>query len=96
MTAQQITLESDERVGLGPRGLLTGAGAGDALVVAAGRRFRNDATAGAAALAVTDRDARWLLYLDAFAGLDRPGAGAARLRSLRPRLRRHAPDPSRL
>ncbi len=72
VSAQQITLESEERVGLGPRGLLTGQAGGDALVVAAGRRFRNDAEAGAAALGVANPDARWLLYLDAFAGLTGP------------------------
>ncbi len=70
--AGQILLESEERVGLGPSGSLTGQGPGDALVVAAGRTFRNASSAGSGALATPDGDARWLLYVDTFAGLTGP------------------------
>ncbi|MCB1374782.1 MAG: filamentous hemagglutinin N-terminal domain-containing protein [Rhodobacteraceae bacterium] len=65
--AAQIALISQERVGIGAGAGLRATGAGDSLVVAAGRRFRNDA--GTDALETTAGGARWLLYIDGFDGL---------------------------
>ena len=88
MRAARITLSSEERVGLGARARLDGTGPGDAVVVAAGRGFAN--AAGADVLEATDPAARWLLYVDTFAGLTGPEPADRELRPLRPRLRRRA------
>ncbi len=96
VAAQQITLESEERVGLGPRGRLTGEAAGDALVVAAGRRFRNDFV-GRRRRARRDRPGRPLAALSRrLRRPDRTGPGAAGVRPLRPDLRRRTADAARL
>ena len=70
VTAAQVSLISEERVGLGVGARLTATGAsetGTPLVVAAGRQFRNDA--GADVLKTTAGGSRWLVYVDAFAGM---------------------------
>ncbi|WP_299401783.1 S-layer family protein [uncultured Roseobacter sp.] len=67
VNAPQVTLESDTGVTLDSGTQITGTGAGNAIVVAAGNRFENNA--GAGALQVTDPSARWLLYMDQFASL---------------------------
>ena len=67
VSARRITLVSEERVTLGARGRLAASDPGNALVVAAGRRFRNEY--GPEAFALADPGARWLLYLDDFDGL---------------------------
>lgn len=64
VSATQVTLLSGAAVHLGASAHLQGTGTGDAVVVAAGHRFVNDAGAD-----VLEGD-RWLLYLDRFDGLD--------------------------
>lgn len=66
VTAARITMVSQERVRLGTAARLTGTGAGDAVVLAAGRHFVN--AAGADALAADN--GRWLVYVDRFAGAE--------------------------
>ncbi|MBW4707473.1 filamentous hemagglutinin N-terminal domain-containing protein [Roseobacter sp. YSTF-M11] len=65
--APQVTLESDTGVTLGSGAQITGTAAGDAVVIAAGNRFENNA--GAAALQAPDPSGRWLLYMNQFASL---------------------------
>ena len=68
VAASQIALISQERVGIGAGASLRATGVGNSLVVAAaGRQYRNDA--GTDVLATTASGARWLLYVDGFAGL---------------------------
>ncbi|WP_162140552.1 filamentous hemagglutinin N-terminal domain-containing protein, partial [Elioraea tepidiphila] len=62
VVASQATLVSEERVTLAPGATVTGTGAGDAVVIAAGRGFDNQAGAGALAAP----NGRWLLFLDTF------------------------------
>ena len=81
VSAASIELISAERVRLGSRAHLTGTGAGDSLVLAAGRSFVNEA--GAAPLEATNPAGRWLLYLDAFDGISgaKPASGGYNLYS---------------
>lgn len=74
VAVSRLLLSSEERVGLGAAATLAASGTGDALVVAAGRQFRNDA--GAGALSVADPGARWLVYVDTFAGLSGTAPGS--------------------
>jgi filamentous hemagglutinin family protein len=67
IAADRVTLVAEEAVALGAGGTLTAAGPVDAIVVAAGRNFANGA--GASALVTTDPGARWLVYVDTFAGV---------------------------
>lgn len=76
VSAAQVSLISEERVGLGVGASLTATGAsetGAPLVVAAGRQFRNDA--GANVLKTTASGSRWLVYIDKFAGMTRTEPG---------------------
>jgi hypothetical protein len=68
VTAGRITLLSEARVGLGAGVALTGTGPGDAIVIAAGREFEN--RAGATPLRAPGEQARWLVYIDGFSGLN--------------------------
>ena len=65
VTARRATLVSEERVTLAPAGTMTATGAGDALTIAAGRGFDNQAGPGALAAP----GGRWLVFLDSFAGM---------------------------
>ena len=65
--AASLLYQSEESVTLRPGATVTGTGAGDAVVIAAGRAFDNQA--GADALRVTAPGARWLAYVDTFAGM---------------------------
>ncbi|TVQ34920.1 MAG: filamentous hemagglutinin N-terminal domain-containing protein [Geminicoccaceae bacterium] len=67
VSTSRIELLSEERVILGPGASLTGSDSGDAVVVAAGRLFQNDA--GSDVITTTDPTARWLVYIDTFAGM---------------------------
>jgi filamentous hemagglutinin family protein len=67
VTAERVLLVSERRVAFGPDVAVTGTGPGDAVVVAAGQNFDN--AAGPEALVPADPGARWLLYVDTFAGL---------------------------
>ena len=68
--AARVELRSQAAVGLGPNARVTGEGPGDAVVIAAGAAFRN--RAGASPIATPDDGARWLVYIDSFAGLEGP------------------------
>jgi hypothetical protein len=63
VTAAGATLVSERRVTLASGATVTATGPGDALVIAAGRRFDNQA--GEAALAAPE-GGRWLVFLDRF------------------------------
>ncbi|WP_300035253.1 MBG domain-containing protein [uncultured Roseobacter sp.] len=65
--ATTVLLQTDAGVQLDRDARITGRSAGTPVVVAAGPSFRNDA--GADVLQTTRADARWLLYIDTFAGL---------------------------
>jgi filamentous hemagglutinin family protein len=75
LRAPQVTLVSREQVRLRAGANVTGTGAGDAVVIAAGGSFRNEN--GADALRAPDAGARWLLYVDRFDGMegDEPDSG---------------------
>jgi filamentous hemagglutinin family protein len=77
VTVSQATFVSEEAVRLGPTARITGNAPGDAVVVAAGRQFLNEA--GSDVFGVTDPDARWLLFIDRFDGLVRELDGVALL-----------------
>lgn len=65
--AASLLYQSEEGVTLRPGATVTGTGGGDAVVIAAGRAFDNQA--GADALRATAAGARWLVYVDSFAGM---------------------------
>ena len=65
VTAQRATLVSEERVTLAPAATVTATGPGDALTIAAGRGFDNQAGPGALAAP----NGRWLVFLDTFSGM---------------------------
>jgi hypothetical protein len=75
VAARRITLVSSSLVRLGTRARLSASDGGNALVVAAGARFRNER--GPDAFALASAGARWLLYLDDFDGLDGPAPSGA-------------------
>jgi hypothetical protein len=66
VSAAQASFVSEEAVRLGTAARITGTAPGDAVVVAAGRQFVNQA--GSDVFAVSDPDARWLLFIDRFDG----------------------------
>lgn len=68
--ANDISVISDTSVTFGANTELTATGPGTALVVSAADTFRNNG--GPDVLAVTDPSARWLLYINSFAGLEGP------------------------
>ncbi|WP_337875532.1 MBG domain-containing protein [Elioraea sp.] len=65
VTAAQVALVSEERVTLAPGATVTATGTGDALTIAAGRGFDNQAGAGA----LVAPNGRWLVFLDTFGGM---------------------------
>ena len=73
VVARQVTLLSQARVGIGADARVTGTGPGDAVVISAGAQFRNEA--GPGSVQASDQAARWLVYIDAFAGLDGAAPG---------------------
>ncbi len=73
VTARQITLLSDARVGIGADAQVTGTGPDDAVVISAGAQFRNEA--GPDSVQASDPAARWLVYIDEFSGLDGDAVG---------------------
>ncbi len=70
VAAARVTLLSEARVGLGPDVTVGGFGPGDAVVIAAGDEFDN--RAGAFAIHTRSPGARWLVYINGFAGLNGP------------------------
>jgi filamentous hemagglutinin family protein len=64
LRADRVVLVSEERVGIGAAGQVNSIGAGDAIVIAAGRQFRNDAGASALRLGTNGPAGRWLIFLD--------------------------------
>ena len=71
--AERATLISQEMVRLGAGARIQVTAPQDALVIAAGRAFVNDA--GTDALSAPRLDARWLIYLDRFDGVSGPLPG---------------------
>ncbi len=73
ITAERITVLSQERVRLEAAARLTGTGTGNAVVVAAGRHFETAAGPDA----VSAANGRWLVYIDRFDGAEGvlPAAG---------------------
>lgn len=65
--AREISLISDTGVSFGANAALTATGPDTALVIAAADSFSN--AGGPNVLTVTDPNARWLLYIDSFSGL---------------------------
>jgi filamentous hemagglutinin family protein len=68
VSAKHVWMVSEEGVGLTPTGSVEGTGAVNPVIIAAGRRFRNDA--GPDAVSASDPDGRWLIYVDTFDGYE--------------------------